>query len=54
MDVLKMIERLVPEDDGATMVEYAIMIGFIAALCVVAVTALGLGVSDIFVVPGFP
>lgn len=33
------------DDSGATMVEYALMVAFIAAVCVVAVTALGTALS---------
>ncbi len=54
MRVIRRFEKLFKEDEGATMVEYAIMVGFIAAVCVVAITAFGLSVSDLFVVPGFP
>jgi Flp pilus assembly pilin Flp len=35
-------------DEGATAVEYAIMVGFIAAVCVSAVTALGISVLALF------
>ena len=33
------------DDSGAAMVEYALMVAFIAAVCVVAVTALGTALS---------
>lgn len=35
-------------DRGATAVEYAIMVGFIAAVIVVAVTAFGVSVKGLF------
>jgi Flp pilus assembly pilin Flp len=38
MNVFSQLHR---DDAGATMVEYAIMLAFIAAVCIVAVTALG-------------
>jgi len=36
-------------DRGATAVEYAIMVGFIAAVIIVAVTAFGVSVRRLFV-----
>ena len=36
------------DDRGATAVEYAIMVGFIAAVIVVAVTAFGVSVKGLF------
>lgn len=33
--------RLIRDDAGATMVEYAVMLAFIAAVCIVLVTTLG-------------
>lgn len=33
--------RLLRDDSGATMVEYAIMLGLIAAVCITIVAALG-------------
>ena len=35
-------------DDGATMVEYAIMVGFIAAVCISVVSVLGQTTSKEF------
>ena len=35
------LARLIRDDSGATMVEYAIMLGLIAAVCSVVVAALG-------------
>jgi pilus assembly protein Flp/PilA len=40
--------RAVEKERGATAVEYALMVGLIAAVIIVAVTALGGSVSDIF------
>lgn len=36
------------DDSGATMVEYALMVALVAAVCVVAVTALGSAISKQF------
>lgn len=35
-------------EEGATMVEYGLMVALIAVVCLVAVTALGVNVSGIF------
>ena len=36
------------EDEGATMVEYGIMIGLIALVCIAAVTTLGASIEAVF------
>jgi Flp pilus assembly pilin Flp len=36
------------DEDGATMLEYALILTFVAMVCVVAVTALGLSLSGPF------
>jgi pilus assembly protein Flp/PilA len=36
------------DDSGATMVEYALMVALVAAVCVTAVTALGTAISSKF------
>jgi Flp pilus assembly pilin Flp len=40
--------RLRHSEDGATMLEYALILAFVAMLCVVAVTALGQSLSGPF------
>lgn len=42
------ITRLVSEEDGATMVEYALMVGLIAVAIIGAVTTLGSNISTKF------
>jgi len=44
----KMIDRLCREEKGAALVEYGMLVGLIAVICVVAVTALGTEVSNAF------
>lgn len=39
---------LLRRDEGATMVEYGLMVALIAVVALVAVTALGVNVSNIF------
>jgi pilus assembly protein Flp/PilA len=42
------VRRLCREDRGAALVEYAMLIGLIAVVCVVAVTTLGTEISQAF------
>ena len=46
--MLKLINRLQREDEGAALVEYGMLVGLIAVICVVAVTTLGTEVSSAF------
>jgi pilus assembly protein Flp/PilA len=46
--LLTVVKRFVRDDSGATMVEYALMVALVAAVCVVAVTALGTALSGQF------
>ncbi len=41
-------KKFMNDDSGATMVEYALMVALVAAVCVVAVTALGTAISGQF------
>jgi pilus assembly protein Flp/PilA len=40
--------KFMADESGATMVEYALMVALVAAVCVVAVTALGNAISGKF------
>ena len=42
------IQRVLCSDEGATMVEYGIMVALIAAICVAVVATLGQNVSNAF------
>lgn len=42
------IKRFLQDEDGATMVEYAIMAAFIAAVCYATVSTLGIKVLALF------
>ncbi len=44
----KLITRLRREEEGAALVEYGMLVGLIAVICVVAVTTLGTEVSSAF------
>lgn len=46
--VLKRMQRFLKDEEGATAVEYGIMVALIAAVIIVAVTGLGQKVEDVF------
>lgn len=45
---MKNFSAMLRNDDGATMVEYGIMVALIAAVCIVLVSTLGGRVSNAF------
>ena len=47
-DTMKNLLAMLRNDEGATMVEYGIMVALIAAVCIVLVTTLGKNVSNAF------
>jgi pilus assembly protein Flp/PilA len=46
--MLNHIRRFIREDEGATMVEYALMVALIAVVSIAVVAALGTGVWNAF------
>ena len=49
MQRIKSIARqFIRDDEGATMVEYGLMLALIAVVCIVIITALGSGVRNKF------
>jgi len=42
------IKRLFSDEEGATMVEYALMVALIAVVCIAVVTSLGSGANTKF------
>lgn len=42
------LRNLLRDDEGATMVEYGIMVALIAAICIAVVATLGQNVSNAF------
>ena len=46
--VLQLINRFRRDDEGAALVEYGMLVGLIAVICIVAVTTLGTEVSTMF------
>jgi pilus assembly protein Flp/PilA len=45
---MQLIKRFIQEEDGVTAIEYALIAALIAAVIVLAVTALGVKVNGIF------
>jgi len=46
--MFKNMLAMLRDDQGATMVEYGIMVALIAAICIVLITTLGKNVSNAF------
>jgi pilus assembly protein Flp/PilA len=46
--MLNLINLLRQDEKGAALVEYGLLVGLIAVVCIVAVTALGTEISDVF------
>jgi pilus assembly protein Flp/PilA len=46
--VLQLINRFRRDDEGAALAEYGLLVGLIAVVCVVAITALGTKISTAF------
>jgi len=40
--------RLSKDDQGAAMVEYGLLVGLVAVVCIVGVTQLGTNINDVF------
>ena len=45
---MRMFKSLMKNEEGAAMVEYGLLVGLIAVVCIVAVTQLGTNVNDVF------
>lgn len=45
---MQTLRNFIKNEDGATMVEYALMVALIAVVCIGTVTALGLGTDGTF------
>jgi pilus assembly protein Flp/PilA len=43
-----LLERVKRDDKGATMVEYGLMVGLIAVVCIAVVVTLGTTIRDLF------
>ena len=45
---MEKIKRFFRKEDGATMVEYGLMLALIAIVCILVVTNVGTGASSVF------
>ncbi|MDQ6931993.1 MAG: Flp family type IVb pilin [Candidatus Eremiobacteraeota bacterium] len=45
---MNVFNTILADETGATMVEYGLMLSLIAIVCIIAVTAVGTGLSQIF------
>ncbi len=48
IDVIKALKNAIRNDDGATMVEYGIMLSLIAGVCILIVATLGTQTQTLF------
>lgn len=48
MDVKELLKRIVREEDGQDLIEYALIAGLIAVVCYVAIQATGTSVSTLW------
>ena len=46
--LIRSTRKFLAREDGATMVEYGLMVALIAVVCLLAVTALGVNVRGVF------
>ena len=46
--MIELVRSVLRNEEGATMVEYGILIGFIALVCIAAITILGQDLSTFF------
>ena len=46
--MLQTLKSMIRDEEGASMVEYALLVGLIAVVAVVAVLALGQGITGLF------
>ncbi len=48
LHLLQLIYRLRHDERGAALVEYGLLVGLIAVVCVIAITAVGANIEDLF------
>jgi pilus assembly protein Flp/PilA len=46
--LLQLVNRFRRDDEGAALAEYGLLVGLIAVVCVIAITALGTKISSAF------
>jgi pilus assembly protein Flp/PilA len=45
---MRILRRIAKDESGAAMVEYGLLVGLIAVVCIVGITQLGANVNDVF------
>ena len=45
---MKLLKRLFRDEEGATMIEYALLAALISIIAIIAITAVGLNVNAVF------
>ena len=46
--IRKLLRRVIKNEKGAALVEYGMLVGLIALVCIAAVEALGIKIRDVF------
>jgi pilus assembly protein Flp/PilA len=46
--MLKSLTAMLRDDEGATMVEYGVIVALIAAVCIAVITTIGTGINNAF------
>jgi pilus assembly protein Flp/PilA len=45
---MRAFKRLTKDESGAALVEYGLLVGLVAVVCIVGVTQLGANINDVF------
>ena len=48
MNLLAASTNFVPDEEGASLVEYGLLLSLVAVVCIAAITVLGTSISDMF------
>lgn len=46
--MIELVQSMIRDEAGATMVEYGVLVGFVALVCIAAITALGQNLSTLY------
>jgi len=45
---MRILQRIAEDESGAAMVEYGLLVGLIAVVCIVGIQQLGTNINDVF------
>ena len=45
---MRILQRIAKDESGAAMVEYGLLVGLIAVVCIVGIQQLGTNINDVF------